>query len=250
MDEQYTTQKLLALRKLTRSIGEIVTSELREYVATLTPVFRPKSIFGDHIQSTAKEPVKGSDQAFKELQTLYEKVAPGRPFHLPRELKSPIVQLSTTLELVPVEYTHAIDVSGNTRKVTVTRPFKWVLVYAGWAPQRLTHLLTDLSRQNGELQQFVLHYLAMHVAIAARPGLSRMLETLHFPLESGRLPSCGELPITFIGSSISTRLPPDERILESVELSGKDAFEELADGEDIHRLSDPFKERLLALLAA
>jgi hypothetical protein len=53
------------------------------------------------------------------------------------------------------------------------------------------------------------------------------------------------LPVTCISSSISTSLPPDELVIESTELSGKDAFEELINVGDIEKLRDPFKERLL-----
>ena len=85
MDENYTTQKLLGLRKLTKAIGDAVSTQMAEYVATLTPLFRQKLIFGEHIQGGAKEQVKGADQAFKELQTLYEAVAVAKPFHLQKE---------------------------------------------------------------------------------------------------------------------------------------------------------------------
>jgi hypothetical protein len=75
-----------------------------------------------------------------------------------------------------------------------------------------------------------------------------MMETLHFPIEVGRLPGFGELPITFITSAVSTNLPPDELIIESTELSGKDAFEEIVDVSDIEKLGDPLKERLTGLV--
>jgi hypothetical protein len=243
MDENYTIQKLLTLRKLTRAIGEVVCQQMAEYVTALTPLFRQKSIFGDHIQGGSKEPVKGADQAFKELQTLYEAVVVTKPFHLPKELKSPLIQMTGTLELTPVEYTHLAKGAAESREITVSRPFKSVIAYSGYSPRRLTGLLTDISRNNGELQQFVLHYLAMHILLSKQSGLSKLFHTLHFPIEIGRLPGFGELPITFIASSISTSLPPDELIIESTELSGKNAFEEIVNVGDIEQLGDPLKER-------
>lgn len=248
MDENYTIQKLLALRKLTRAIGDVVCNQMAEYVTTLTPSFRQKSIFGDNIQGGSKEQVKGADQAFKELQTLYEGVVVTKPFHLPKELKSPLIPMTGTLELTPVEYTHLAKGASESREISVTRPFKSVLAYSGYGPRRLTGLLTDTSRNNGELQQFVLHYLAMHILLSKQSGLSKLFQTLHFPIEIGRLPGFGELPITFIASSISTSLPPDELIIESTELSGKNAFEEIVDIGDIQQLGDPLKERLLDLI--
>jgi len=48
-----------------------------------------------------------------------------------------------------------------------------------------------------------------------------------------------------LGSAISTRLPADELVIESTELSGTDAFEEIANIDDIAALRDPLRERLL-----
>ena len=48
----------------------------------------------------------------------------------------------------------------------------------------------------------------------------------------GKLPELGELPITFLSGPISTIRPPDNVIIESTELSGADAFEEVINLED------------------
>ena len=104
MDEVDSIQILLSLRKLTRAIGDVVGPQAREYVAALAPAVRQKSIFGEHIQSTVKETAKGADQAFQELQSLYEKVAPARPFLLSRDLRSPMIQMAASLEMAAVEY--------------------------------------------------------------------------------------------------------------------------------------------------
>ena len=88
----------------------------------------------------------------------------------------------------------------------------------------------------------------MNVVILKQPGLARMLNTLHFPIASGQLPGFGTLPITYITSSISTNLPPDTLVIESTELAGKNAFEELVNVSDIATLDAPFKERLMDTL--
>lgn len=250
MEEAYTAQKLLALRKLTRTTGEIINSQMREYFTSLTPLFRQRAVFGDYIQGSGKEAVKGADQAFKELKALYETVATVAPFYLPKELTSPLMQMTPSLELTPWEYIHTAKTDGASKAITVTCPFKSFVTYAGYSPQRLRELLENRNRNDGELQQFVLHYLAMQVVISRQPGLTRILDTLHFPLSSGQLPGFGALPISYITSSISTSLPPDDLVIESTELSGKDAFEELINVEDIAKLGDPLKERLVASLEA
>ncbi|SCX77994.1 hypothetical protein [Nitrosospira sp. Nsp13] len=250
MNDTYTTQKLLTLRKLTRTTGEIIDGQMKAYVATLTPLFRQRAVFGEYIQASGKETVKGAEQAFKELQSLYESIATVAPFHLSRELNSPLMQMTSSLELTPWEYIHTAAKDGESRTITVTCPFKSIITYTGYSPRRLRELLTNRNRNDGELQQFVLHYLAMHVVVSKQPGLAQILNTLHFPLASSQLPDFGALPITYITSSISTSLPPDGLVIESTELSGKNAFEELINVGDIENLGDPFKHRLMGTLKA
>lgn len=244
--EVYSTQKLLALRKLTRTTGEIIFGQLRDYITVLTPLFRPRAVFGDYIQGSGKETYKGAEQAFKELKTLYETVGAVAPFHLPKELNPPLMQMTGSLELTPWEYTHTAQNDGQSKSVTVTCPFKWIISYAGYSPRQFKALLANPNRNDAELQQFVLHYLAMHVVILKQLGLSQILNTLHFPISSCQLPGLGGLPVTYITSSISTSLPPDHLVMESTELSGKDAFEELINMEDVPTLGDSFKDHLIA----
>jgi len=44
---------------------------------------------------------------------------------------------------------------------------------------------------------------------------------------------------------VSTRRPSDQVILQSAELTGMDAFEEVVNVPDLAQLRDPLKERLL-----
>jgi hypothetical protein len=245
METNASTKTLLAQRKLTRAIGQVLSEQMRAYVATLTPLFRQRGVLGAHIQGGGTEQVKTADQAFKELQGLYEKVATTAPFHLPRGIESPLMQMTSSLELTPWEYVHIAKTGRESKTVAVTCPFKSIVTYSGYAPRRLSELLNDRNRNNGLLQAAVLHYLAMHVVVARQPGLAEVFDTLHFPLASGHLNDFGDLPITYIGSSVSTSLPSDELVIESTEMSGMDAFEEIVDVADIENLRDPLRERLL-----
>ena len=47
------------------------------------------------------------------------------------------------------------------------------------------------------------------------------------------MPEFGPLPITRIGVAISTKRPSDDVILQSAELTGMDAFEEVVNVEDL-----------------
>lgn len=250
MDNDATTKTLLAQRKLTRTIGQILSEQMNAYVTTLTPLFRQKSVLGVHVQGGGSDQIKSADQAFRELQALYETVATAAPFHLPRDLQSPLMQMTSTLELSPWEYVHVAKTGSESKPVTVTRPFRFILTYAGYAPSRLKGLLNDRNRSSGELQIFVLHYLAMHIVVSKQPGLAQLLQALHFPLGTGHLDNLGKLPITYIDSAISTRLPADELVIESTELSGNDAFEEVVNVGDIDALRDPLRERLVGVVSS
>jgi hypothetical protein len=248
MDKNSTTKMLLANRKLTRTVGQILAEQMKAHVATLAPLFRQKSVFGVHVQGQGNDQVKTADQAFKDLQGLYDRVASTAPFHLPKDLQSPLMQMTSSLELSPWEYVHHAKSGSETKAVTVTSPFKSIITYSGYAPSRLKELLNDRNRSSGELQIFVLHYLTMHVVVTRQPGLAQLLDTLHFPLATGHLEALGNLPITYVGSSISTSLPSDEVVIESTEMSGTDAFEEILNIEDVGNLRDPLVEKLLEVV--
>lgn len=248
MEERYDIQRLLVLRRLTRAVSDHLRGQMKEYLTTLAPLLRPKTVLGDYVHSGTKETARGADKAFKELQSLYEAVAPSKPFNLSKELKPPIEIINTALEMTPVEYIHVAKAAQESKKVTVTLPFKWVLTYSGFAPGRFKELLADRNQDSDEVRRFVLHYLAMHIVMSKQTGVAQILDALHFPVSSDRLPELGDLPVMFISSSISTIRPPDGVIIESTEVSGRDVFEEVVRVDDIMRLGDPLKEQLVELV--
>ena len=248
MDEPFTKKNLLVLRKLTRATADLLREQMREYLSTLAPLIRPRSVLGEYVQSNLKDSVKGADTAFKELQTLYQAIAPAKPFGLNKELKLPLDVSGPALEMTVVEYVYTAAGEQQTKKVTITSPLKWVINYPGYSISRLRELCADRNRSSDELQRYLLHYLALHIVIAKKPGLSKILEALHFPLTTERLPEFGELPISFISSAVSTVRPPDDVIIESTEISGMDVFEEVVNIDDIVNLSNSLKGRLIELV--
>lgn len=248
MEEHYTTQRLLVFRKLTRAIADLLRGQMKEYLSTLGPLLRPKIVLGDYIESGAKEPAKGADKAFKELQSLYESVAMTKPFNLSKELKPPIEIISAALDITPMEYTYTAKTERESKTVTITSPLKWALNYSGFAPDRLKRLIAESNRSTDELQRFILHYLVMHIVVSQQTGVAQILHALHFPLSSDRAPEFGALPITYISSSVSTIRPPDDVIIENTEISGMNAFEEVVSIDDIAGLQDPLKEQLIQLV--
>jgi len=247
MNGRDNIQSLLALRKLTRAITDVVRVQMTEYLRTLTPLLRPKAILGEYLQGGQKEPTRKADKAFKDLQALYEIVAGTKPFNLPRDLTPPLNFPALALEITPVDYVHVIQAEGVQRKITVRCPLTWVLTYNDFPPNRLRELLDTKARSVDEMQRFVLSYLIIHLVTTNEPGLMQIFDALHFPLTTSKVREFGELPVTRIGIGISTTRPSDAVILESAELTGMDAFEELVNVEEIARLPDPLKEKLLEI---
>jgi len=247
MDGRDTIQSLLVLRKLTRAITDAVRTQMTDYLVALAPLLRPRLVLGDHVQGGGKESTRRADKALKELQTLYESVAGARPFLLSRELTTPISFSGVGLEITPVEYPHVIESGSGPRTILVRSPLTWVLTYSGFAPTRLPDLLKTRQRPGDDLQQFVLGYLLMQVVLTNSPGLPQVFESLHFPLTTTTSEEFGALPITRIGIGIRTSRPADAVILQSVEMTGMDTFEEVINVDDLSALRDPFKDRLLEL---
>jgi hypothetical protein len=245
MDGRDSTPSLLVLRKLTRAIADIVRPQMTEYLATVAPLLRPKMVLGDYVEGGSKESARRSDKAFKELQALYEQVATTKPFNLPRELGVPLRLSGTGLEITPVDTPRIVQAGTDTRTIMVRSPLTWTLTYAGYAPTRLPELLKTKLRAGDDLTQIVLSYLLLHVVTNNSPGLLQMFEALHFPITTTTVPELGPLPITRICVAISTIRPSEEVILQSAELTGMDAFEEVVNVDDLSRLRDPLKERLL-----
>ena len=75
MAEVMNTQKLIELRKVTRSVADLMKGELKQVLTTLMPLFQPRTLHGHYVQGAGKEPVRGADRVFKELLNAYEGVA-------------------------------------------------------------------------------------------------------------------------------------------------------------------------------
>ena len=248
MEEGYTTERLLTLRKLTRATADVLRAQMKEYLSTLAPLLRPKMVLGNYVEGESADASRVGEKNFAELRDLYQTIAQSRLYNLPREFKTPLEVINSQLEMIPVEYTHNATTSDQSKKIVVTSPLKWALGYAGFSQARLRALLDNKNRKGDDLQQCVLHHLMMYSVVSKQTGVTQMLEALHFPLSVGRTPEFGDLPLCFVSSSITTIRLPDTVIIESTEISGMDAFEEVVNVSDVARLSDPLKDRLTPLL--
>src|SRR5439155_12060974 len=173
MDE-LNTKRLLVLRKLTRAVADLLRGQLKDYLTTLAPVLRPRSILGEHVESDVKEFVKGAEAAFKDLQVLYARVAAARPFNLAAELKSPLEVVSAVPEITPVEYAHAARTPGQSKTIMIASPLKWVLSYGSFGPRQLRELLAERTRTTNDLDLAVRHSLMLHTVLSRQPGIAKI----------------------------------------------------------------------------
>jgi hypothetical protein len=247
MAETYSTERLLALRKLTRAAADLLRGQMQMYLSALAPLMRPAGLLGHYVQGGAKEVSKDAVKVYQELESVYGAAAVSKPFGLLKELRTPFEATGSALELTTVEYTYVAKTESQSKTVLITSPLKWVLSYADFAPVRLRQLLTDRNRTDTEAGRFVLHYCLLQVILAKQTAVSQMLDALHFDLTTGRLAEFGELPVISVASTVPTLRPEDSVIIQSTEISGRDAFEEVVDVEGLVAMKDPFKESLMDL---
>lgn len=250
MSEEFSTKRLLALRRVTRKAAELMTFQLKDHLQTVNHVFRPRTMFGDFVAGQFKEPARGADLALVDLKSQYATVATAKPFTLPKEFPQSIDNPSSIPEIATSQYWHPVSIGGKERRLEITSPLRWVLFYGSFPPNRILELIRGREQTIGELQRAVLHYLMMHVIIQRQPGIQRLFTALRFPIEFGRIEGCGELPIPIINALVPTVRPPDEIVAESTEISGLDAFEEVVDLNAVSNLADPWKTQFTEMTNA
>lgn len=249
MDQSLDAAKLIVLRRVTRAISELLGQQLKGYVATLAPLLHPRHVFGEYVRSRVKQSVKGEAESFERLRQAYLSLAGSGPFNLPKELTSPLDIITTALEFAPATYAYTACGSEGEKAITVTSPLKWVLCFSEFGPQRLRELLANQkTAMSNDLQQCILHFLALDVILQKQRGVGDIFRAVRFPIVNARLEEFGDLPLHYIECPATTVRPPDEVIIQSTEISGTQAFEEVIDLEALAKLSDPLKQQLLEVV--
>ena len=126
-EDPYSTERLVATRKLTRAVSEVLRGQMKEYLSTLAPLLRPQIALGGYLVGTTKDPVRGADAAYKELEILYDTVARAKPFDLTQELKPPLDLVSSALDMTVMEYSYTVNTQRQSKTVVVSKPLKWAL---------------------------------------------------------------------------------------------------------------------------
>ena len=124
------------------------------------------------------------------------------------------------------------------------------MTYAGFSLSRLRGLIADPNRSREELQRVLTHHLLLHVVLQRKEGLRTLLAAMNFAVKTETVPEFGELPLTLVTSAVRTERPPDSVILESTDLSGVDATEEIVRATNVAGMADSRRARLLEILEA
>jgi len=251
MPEDFGIGRLLFLRRVTRAISDHLVSELRGHLNTISPLLRPRRFLGDYIESGSAEQVIDADKNFAYLGDIYARAA-GKPFDLPRPLRSPLRPIGLGLEVYPWESLHEISSGGSKMVVTVTSPVRYVMSYAsGMSLSRLRQAIAGKEeRKKEDIQEFVIRCCLIHSLLAKNEGVVHLLRALRWELSMETSPDLGALPLTTLTAPVRSILPPDDLILESTEMSGKALFEEVVDVNAAAEIHDPLAAKVEQIIQA
>lgn len=235
------------LRDASQQIMQFLNTRVSNYLATITPLFAPRKILGEFMESAYRERVPGADKNFAEIEKHYKGIA-RETFGMPSKLGTPLANIKNQLEVYHWEYLHQLD-GDSSQTVRISSPVKWVMAYASG------YTLSDLLEQrvqgekpeSGDVKQLMLNSLTMWRLIEQSPGIVQMLKDLRFSVSIESTPASGELPYVVLTSDVPAFRPQDDLIRTVTQLSGKQVFEELIDVDAIADMPDPFTEKLQEL---
>lgn len=248
MSTENTIDKLIRLRKLTKIVSEQLRNKLTQHLNTLKPLFNLANSFGEYIRGQSNTKVATADRDFNALKDRYRALIRTKPFLELTELGNHLDIFSTSVEIGDFSYQHIAKRNGQEKTITITSPMKWILSYKYLGIDALSNLVGGQKIPGGvDLKEGILHYLALN-AIVQKPEFKSLLEDLQFPINSTEIPQFGKLPITYLSCPISTTLPSDDILIDTTEISGTAAFEEVVDIDNIIHLQDSFKIFVLEIV--
>lgn len=241
--------KLRSLHALTKDVAQACLRHLKTQIEAMAPLYRPRRLLGDHIDSTSKEAVPGANRNLADLQELYARVAV-KPFDLRPELRAPLESVSTQFQLDEWEYTHAAQLDGTWHSIRVTAPLTWVLSYgSSYSLTTLRSVVMGAGQRDPEaIRAFVLRTCLMHEMFAKIPALTTLLEGLRYKVEVRRSPQLGDLPLVTISAPLRTIRPDDTMVATAAGLTGGHSFAEILDLESVRNLSDPLRDETIEIV--
>lgn len=235
-------EQLSGMREISQTISQYLHQTLADHLRVMGPLFAPRKVLGEFMESAFKDKVPGADKSFAKIEAKYKELCQS-PFDIPTKLATPVPNVQNQLVVYPWCYPYAI---GSDTVLNVRSPVRWVLAYT--ATYDLARLLQDHLEGNKpryeDIKALLLTSLIMATLIEMNPGLKGLIEGLNFGLSIEQSEIAGSLPFVVIEAPIRSFRPQDDLMKMVAQLSGRPAFEELVDIEEIEALEHPFKRRL------
>lgn len=241
--------EMAQLRDTSQKIAATLLKELEGHLKTLTPLFSPRKVLGEFMQSASRDKVVGAEKNFSALEENYKAIMRDG-FDLSAKLSTPLPAIANKLEVYP--WCYLDEVGGAKGTISFRSPVRWVLTYA--CSHDLSWLLE--ARMKGEavsyegVSPFVINSLTMWLLLGSSPGLKRLLEALGYRLSIEKQPGvAGDLPLVVLSSALPAFRPQDDLVKMVSQLSGAASFEEIVDIDSLEGMDDPFKRKIQALTA-
>jgi hypothetical protein len=242
--------QLLSLHGLTKEISQACLQRLKTEVDAMAPLFRPRRLLGDHIDSSSKDAVPNAERNLADLQELYARVAV-KPFDLRPELRPPIESVVTQFQFYEWEYTHAAEAERGWHSIRVTTPLTWVISYStSYSLNTLRGVVTGSGQRDVEaVRAFVVRACLMHELFAKIPSLTSLLEGLRYKVDVRRSSQLGDLPLVCLSAPFRTFRPSDQLVAMASGLAGGTSFSEILDVESVRNLADPLRDQTIEILS-
>jgi len=247
--ESLSVEQLPRLHTLTKEVARLCQKQLRDYLDTMAPLFRPRRWLGDAMEGVEREAVAGAERAVAELRDLYRKVAQ-RPFDLRPELALPLDPVPfQQIQLYEWEYLHQTKTDRGWRRIKITAPLTWVIGYSSsYSLSMLRQVLAGKEERDSEaVRAFVLRACLLHLHFQKFPALTELFSGLRYRIEVRQSPETGDLPLVTVSAPFATKRPPDNLVAMAIELVGGDSFTEVLDLATVQNLKDPLREQIAAI---
>lgn len=241
--------QLVRLHALTKDLASHCQKQLRGYVDTLSPLFRPRRFLGDFMEGPGSEPLAGVDRHFAELQQLYKSVAQ-KTFDLRPELNAPVESVAPQMQLYEWEYTHDTQTERGWRPIRVSAPLTWIITYSSnYSLSMVRQVLAGKELRNDEsVRAFVLRACLAHQLFQRFPGLTDLFAGLRYRVEVRRNPQLGDLPFVTISAPFATIRPADNLVDLASGIAGGTNFTEVIDLPKLQALEDPIRSGIASIL--
>ncbi len=246
--ETLTFEQLAELRQRTEAIAGFLRGRLQGYLETLRPLLAPRRLLGKYVDQ--REDMTGSDRAARQVREKFAEVC-GDPLGLTPDLDDDVFScIDNSPEIHAWEYTYEAKAEGETRRLTITSPVRWVLTYgSGYSLSQMRQAVAARHDQPwDQIRQFVVNALVMYFLFAKYPKIGQVFSDLHYHVQTDKCPGLGIVPFVTVSAYIPSFRPADNLILKATRLSGVPDFVELIDAEAVQTLRDPLKERIEELL--